>query len=171
MFLGLAVFLFLRSDPEVWPLGDVGFFASLRDVEVLQHRVFVVLVIVFALFEWRVRTGRLADRRAALVFPVLTAAGGLLLFTHTHAIANVRSSPRALYRSRHRIQRWNLQPISRRGRVRGRGPQCYACGRPMTELPLPATASISPTRRRANWSSTIPQCALTASCRRSRSFR
>jgi putative copper resistance protein D len=24
IFLGLAIFLFLRSDPEVWPLGDIG---------------------------------------------------------------------------------------------------------------------------------------------------
>ena len=31
-----------------------GFFESLRDVEVLQHRVFVVLIVAFALFEWRV---------------------------------------------------------------------------------------------------------------------
>ena len=48
LFLGLAVFLFLRSDPEVWPLGEIGFFASFRDVEVLQHRVFVVLIAAFA---------------------------------------------------------------------------------------------------------------------------
>ena len=35
MFLLLAVFLFLRSDPEVWPLGEEGFFTSFRDIEVL----------------------------------------------------------------------------------------------------------------------------------------
>jgi len=89
-FLGLAVFLFLRSDPEVWPLGQEGFFASLRDVEVLQHRVFVILIVAFALFEWGVRTGRIRDRRAVLVFPLLTALGGALLLTHSHAIANVK---------------------------------------------------------------------------------
>lgn len=90
MFLGLAVFMFLRSDPEVWPLGQEGLFASLRDIEVLQHRVFVLLVIAFALFEWGVRTGRLHNARAALVFPMLTAVGGALLLTHNHALANVR---------------------------------------------------------------------------------
>ena len=89
-FLGLAGFLFLRSDPEVWPLGPVGFFASLRDVEVLQHRVFVLLTVAFALFEWGVRTGRVRDWRAKLVFPLLTAVGGTLLLTHSHAIANVK---------------------------------------------------------------------------------
>jgi putative copper resistance protein D len=90
LFLGLAAFLFLRSDPEVWPLGDIGFFASFRDVEVLQHRVFVLLIAVFAIFEWRVRTGREANPKAALVFPLLCTGGGILLLTHSHAIANVK---------------------------------------------------------------------------------
>ncbi len=90
LFLGLAAFLFLRSDPEVWPLGDIGFFASLRDVEVLQHRVFVVLIAAFAIFEWRVRTGRTHSPGMALVFPLLCAGGGALLLTHSHAIANVK---------------------------------------------------------------------------------
>ena len=89
-FLGMAAFLFVRSDPEVWPLGQIGFFESLRDVEVLQHRVFVLLLVAFALFEWGVRTGYLKSPRAALVFPLLTAVGAALLLTHSHAIANVR---------------------------------------------------------------------------------
>jgi copper resistance protein D len=90
LFLGLAGFLFLRSDPEVWPLGDIGFFASFRDVEVLQHRIFVVLIAAFAIFEWRVRTGRETNPKAALVFPLLCTGGGILLLTHSHAIANVK---------------------------------------------------------------------------------
>ena len=90
VLLGLAVFLFLRSDPEVWPLGDEGIIASLRDVEVLQHRMFVVLIIIFALFEWGVRTGRFREPKLALVFPLLTALGGALLLTHSHAIANIK---------------------------------------------------------------------------------
>lgn len=89
-FLGLAVFLFLRSDPEVWPLGDIGFFESFRDVEVLQHRVFVVLIAAFAIFEWRVRMGRTVKPWARMVFPLLCAGGGTLLLTHSHAIANVK---------------------------------------------------------------------------------
>ena len=88
--LGLAVFLLIRSDPEVWPLGYVPFFDAFRDVEVLQHRMFVLLITIFALFEWGVRTGRIHSPRAALVFPLLTAAGGALLLTHSHAISNVK---------------------------------------------------------------------------------
>ncbi len=88
--LVLAGFLFLRSDPEVWPLGEIGFWASLRDVEVLQHRVFVVLIVAFGLFEWGIRTGWLRRPGLALVFPLLTALGGALLLTHSHAIANIK---------------------------------------------------------------------------------
>jgi len=90
LFLGLAAFLFLRSDPEVWPMGREGFFESLRDVEVLQHRFFVILIVLFGLFEWRVRAGGWKNKRAALVFPLVTAIGGAALLTHTHAIANVK---------------------------------------------------------------------------------
>ena len=88
--LGLAAFLLVRSDPEVWPMGYVPFFEAFRDVEVLQHRIFVVLLTAFAVFEWGVRTGRLRSRQAALVFPLLTAAGATLLLTHSHALANVK---------------------------------------------------------------------------------
>jgi putative copper resistance protein D len=90
LFIGLAVFLFFRSDPETWPMGDIGFLESFRDVEVLQHRFFVLLIVVFALFEWRVRVGGLAKSKAVLVFPLLCAGGGTMLLTHSHAIANLK---------------------------------------------------------------------------------
>ena len=90
MFLLLAGFLFLRSDPEVWPLGDEGFFVSFRDIEVLQHRMFVVLIVAFAVFEWRVRVAREVKPWMRLVFPLLCAVGGTLLLTHSHAIANLK---------------------------------------------------------------------------------
>ncbi|MCQ8241963.1 copper resistance D family protein [Rhizosaccharibacter radicis] len=92
VFLLLAGFLLLRSDPEVWPLGKEDFMAAFRDVEVVQHRLFVVLILVFAAFEWAVQTGRLRSPRAALVFPLMVAAGGALLLTHSHQIANVKDA-------------------------------------------------------------------------------
>ncbi len=90
LFVGLAVFLLFRSDPEVWPLGDIGFFASFRDPEVAQHRVFVMLIAGFGIFEWCVRTGRIRARRAALVFPLICASAGALLLTHQHALSNIK---------------------------------------------------------------------------------
>jgi putative copper resistance protein D len=91
IFLGLAVFLFLRSDPGSWPLGPVGFWESMLFPEVLQHRVFILLVIAFGIFEWMVRTGRLASPACALVFPLLCAVGGALLLTHSHSSLNLKS--------------------------------------------------------------------------------
>ena len=90
LFLVLGGFLWIKADPEVWPLGDVGFWASLRDPEVVQHRLFVILIAAFAMFEWRVRTGRIAHPRAALVFPLITSLGAALLLTHSHALANIK---------------------------------------------------------------------------------
>ena len=90
VFLGLAVFLLFRSDPESWPLGDIPFLDGLRDVEVLQHRFFVLLITGFAFFEWRVRaTGQTAGW-TPLVFPLATVIGGIALLTHSHAIGNVK---------------------------------------------------------------------------------
>src|SRR6185312_5006770 len=90
LFVGLAAFLFIRSDPEVWPLGEIGFFASLRDPEVVQHRIFVALIAAFGFFEWRVRAGHLRGSGAALIFPLITALGGILLLTHSHALSNIK---------------------------------------------------------------------------------
>jgi copper resistance protein D len=90
LFLLLAAFLFFRADPEVWPMGESGLIESLRDPEVAQHRLFVVLIVAFALFEWRVRTGRVASHRSMRIFPLLTALGGTLLLTHSHALGNVK---------------------------------------------------------------------------------
>jgi putative copper resistance protein D len=88
-FLGLAVFLFLRADPENWPLGPRSFWQSFAVADVLQHRLFVLLVVAFAYFEWGVRTGRITSRRAGFVFPAVCAIGGALLLTHTHALSNI----------------------------------------------------------------------------------
>ena len=90
MFFGLAFFLLMRSDPEAWPLGQQGFWASMRSVEVAQHRFFVLLTVLFGVFEWCVRTGRMRNPKAALVFPLLVSVGGAMLLTHTHQISNVK---------------------------------------------------------------------------------
>jgi putative copper resistance protein D len=89
-FLGLAVFLFLRSDPENWPLGPNGFWESFMTADVFQHRLAVLLVIMFAVFQWQVETNRLRSQLAALVFPAVCALGGVVLLTHTHPLSNVK---------------------------------------------------------------------------------
>jgi len=90
VFLGLAVFLLIRADPENWPLGPHGFWESFQVAEVAQHRIFVLLITVFAFFEWSVQNGRVNPARAGLVFPMVCAVGGALLLTHSHSLGNVK---------------------------------------------------------------------------------
>jgi putative copper resistance protein D len=90
VFLGLAAFLFVRNDPRAWPLGPAGFWESMTLPDVLQHRAFVALIVVFGVFEWAVRTGRLRPRPWSFVFPLLGAVGGGLLLTHSHAMFSLK---------------------------------------------------------------------------------
>jgi len=90
VFLGLAAFLFLRADAENWPLGPHGFWESFQVAEVAQHRMFVVLIVAFGVFEWAVRNARLPANPSGLVFPLVCAIGGTLLLTHSHSLGNLK---------------------------------------------------------------------------------
>jgi len=90
-FLALAVFLFLLADAEYWPLGPVPFWRGFLVAEALQHRLAVLLIVAFALFERRVQTGSAASPATALVFPFVCFLGGALLLTHSHSLNNPKS--------------------------------------------------------------------------------
>jgi putative copper resistance protein D len=90
IFLGLAAFLFVRADAENWPLGPRGFWESFQVAEVAQHRLFVVMIVAFGIFEWAVQTARIPASPSGLVFPLVCAAGGALLLTHSHSLGNVK---------------------------------------------------------------------------------
>jgi copper resistance protein D len=89
-FIGLAVFLLVRADSENWPLGPRGFWESFAIAEVAQHRFFVVLIVLFAIFEWSVQTKRIHSPKAALVFPAVCVLGGTLLLAHNHSLTKVQ---------------------------------------------------------------------------------
>jgi copper resistance protein D len=91
LFLGLAAFLFVRDDPEAWPFGPLSFWQGLAFRTILQHYMFVVLVLTFAVFEWLVRTERLHSSRPAYVFPLLSAVGAGLLLAHSHSLENLKT--------------------------------------------------------------------------------
>jgi putative copper resistance protein D len=85
-FIGLGIFVFLRTSANdmVWPFGPRGVWETMAgDAEVLQHRLGALVVVLLGLVEWRAR--RRPAGRLSYVFPVLAAAGGLLLLTHSHA--------------------------------------------------------------------------------------
>lgn len=136
-FLGLALFLFLRADPEAWPLGPRGFWASFYNPEDLQHRLYILLIVSFVAFEWSVQTQRLRSSKAALVFPAVCALGGALLLTHNHTLGNVKEellteishTAIALFAVFAGWSRW----LELRGSGRGKGiaiwvwPMCLVC--------------------------------------------
>ncbi len=90
LLIGIAIFIFLRGDPECWPLGPRSFWATWAKPEVFQHRVAALLCIAFAIFELRVRRNPSQGGVLPLIFPLMCAAGAALLLTHSHAITNVK---------------------------------------------------------------------------------
>jgi copper resistance protein D len=90
LFLGLAAFLLVLAEPNGWPFGPEGFFEALASPSALQHRVATLLVVALAVFEWRVRAGRLGATRWRFAFPLLCGGGGALLLTHSHSVLAAR---------------------------------------------------------------------------------
>jgi hypothetical protein len=84
VLFGLAEFLFFRNDPEAWPVGPMSFWASLHDPEDLQHRIFLLLVILIAVVELLRAADRLHPVAAKYALPALGTFGGVYLFFHKH---------------------------------------------------------------------------------------
>lgn len=91
-FVALAVFIFLRASANegTWPFGT----APVAEVgpEGIQHRIAAVLVLAIGLVEWRARAGRRPGGPLAYIFPILGAAGGVLLLAHSHTAFELKSS-------------------------------------------------------------------------------
>jgi putative copper resistance protein D len=91
-FVGLAVFIILRADPENWPLGPRPFWQSFSAPDVLQHRFGAIVVLVFAAFECAVQAGKLRARWATYVFPAMCAVGAAMLMTHEHSPTDAKQA-------------------------------------------------------------------------------
>jgi copper resistance protein D len=89
-FAGLSLFIFLRADPENWPLGPRPFWASFSAPDVLQHRAAALLILCFATFECAVQAGKLRVRWAPMIFPAMCALGAVILLTHNHATSDMQ---------------------------------------------------------------------------------
>lgn len=90
-FVVLAVFLFFRSNPWVWPLGPVSFWEGLLDAESLQHDIAILLVFILGIIEWHARVSPATESRLPYVFPILSFSGGILLLTHSHQIFELKT--------------------------------------------------------------------------------
>jgi copper resistance protein D len=91
-FVGLAIFIVLRADPENWPLGPRPFWQSFYAPDVLQHRFGALMVLAFAVFECAVQAGKLRARWATYVFPAMCAAGAAMLLTHQHSPTDAKQA-------------------------------------------------------------------------------
>ncbi len=89
VLLGMVEFLLLRNDPEAWPTGPIGLWASLRDPEVFQHRVFLLLLLAIAVVELLRAADRLPPFLQKFALPGLAVFGGVYLFFHKHGGAGM----------------------------------------------------------------------------------
>jgi hypothetical protein len=89
VLFGLAEFLLIRNDPETWPVGPMSFWASLHNPEDLQHRIFLLLVILMAVVELLRAAGRLPALLAKFALPALGGFGAVYLFFHKHGGAQM----------------------------------------------------------------------------------
>jgi hypothetical protein len=84
-FLVSGVFLLIFSDTELWPFGEQSWYFGLtHHKEVLQHKVFAVLLLAVGVIELQRARGILKATWAGWLFPIVASAGSLLLLFHEH---------------------------------------------------------------------------------------
>jgi copper resistance protein D len=84
-FLLSGLFVFVFSDTELWPFGPKNWWIGVfGNVEVLQHKIFALLLLAVGVIEMRRAAGTLRALWSAWVFPVLAFAGSVLLLFHVH---------------------------------------------------------------------------------------
>jgi copper resistance protein D len=84
-FLLAGLFVLVYSDTELWPFGPKPWIqGTITNPEVIQHKLFAVLLLGVGLIEMARARGRLKAVWAAWVFPVLAVAGSILLLFHSH---------------------------------------------------------------------------------------
>jgi copper resistance protein D len=80
-----GLFVLVWSDTELWPFGHREWLEALRNNrEVLQHKVFAVLLLALGVIEWKRASGGLKAIWSGWVFPALAIGGSVLLLFHQH---------------------------------------------------------------------------------------
>ena len=84
-FLISGAFLLVFSDTELWPFASQSWYFGLtHHMEVLQHKVFAVLLLAVGVIELQRARGILKTRWSGWVFPLVAATGSVLLLFHDH---------------------------------------------------------------------------------------
>jgi len=84
-FLISGIFVLVWSDTELWPFGRQRWIdAMTHSSEVLQHKIFAVLLLTLAIVEWQRARGVLTAAWSGWMFPALAIGGSVLLLFHPH---------------------------------------------------------------------------------------
>lgn len=85
-FFAAGLFVLIYSDTEIWPFGpQTPWYAITHNLEDLQHKVFAVILLALGWVEFQRVRGRLQAVWAAWFFPIVGAAGAILLLFHVHS--------------------------------------------------------------------------------------
>jgi hypothetical protein len=80
-----GIFVLVWSDTELWPFGHRQWLEALQNnSEVLQHKVFALLLLALGAIEWQRARGVLHSAWSSWVFPLFAIAGSILLLFHQH---------------------------------------------------------------------------------------
>jgi hypothetical protein len=84
-FLLCGVFLLAYSDKELWPFGPQSWWYGLgHDREVLQHKLFAVILLALGVIELQRARGMLKAAWSGWAFPILACLGSVLVLFHEH---------------------------------------------------------------------------------------
>lgn len=84
-FLLSGLFVLVWSDTELWPFGPQSWYFGLtHHAEVLQHKVFAILLLALGVIELQRTRGALRSVWSGWVFPALGVIGSSMLFFHHH---------------------------------------------------------------------------------------
>lgn len=106
-FFAAGLFVLVFSDTEIWPFGpQTPWYALTHNAEDLQHKIFSIVLLALAYVEFQRARGRLKSPWAACFFPVIGAAGAILLLFHVHS--GDMGAPHAMETMEHiqRQHRW-----------------------------------------------------------------
>lgn len=84
--LAIGAYLLGWSDHDAWPIGSLSFSQTFLsgDLEILQHKLFAVLLVSVGTVEALRWLGRITGPAGAWPLPILAILGGLFLFLHNH---------------------------------------------------------------------------------------
>jgi copper resistance protein D len=84
-FLLAGLFVLVFSDTELWPFGNQNWFHAMStDLEVLQHKVFSIILLGLGVIELLRIRGTLTVAWTAWIFPVGALFGAVMLLFHSH---------------------------------------------------------------------------------------